>query len=90
MDDPRTPLRGCDQDSQEGHHHHHHQRGPPSQLAAEDTGPQGRHAVAPDGPLSEPLPHGCGDVAGWRHLKFAAHGPKLGLHRALPPGSVSH
>src|SRR5712691_3098783 len=46
MDDHRPPLRGGDQDSQEGHHHN--QRNTPSQRAAEDTGPQGRHAAAAD------------------------------------------
>src|SRR6266542_958567 len=87
-DDHRTPLRGCGQDSQECQHHN--QRGTPSQPVPEDTGPQGRPVAAPDWLPFEPLPHDCGEVAGWRHLKFAARGPQLGLQCSLPPGPVSH
>src|SRR5712691_3374443 len=87
-DDRRTTLRGRDQDSKEGHHHH--QCRTPSQPALVDTRPRGRPAAAPDSAPFEPLPHGCGGVAGRGHLKLAARGPQLGLHRALPLGSVSH
>src|SRR5215831_7813076 len=86
MDDRRPPLRGGDQDGQQGDQHH--QRGMPSQPAAKDT--PGRPRVAAACPPLEPLPHGPGEVSGWRHLNHAAHRPQLGLHRALPPGPVSH
>jgi hypothetical protein len=101
MADHGPPLWGRDQDSQQGRHHNQH--GTPSQSAAEETAPRGRRvrATADTGPrggrvttancfVCQPPPHGCGEVAGWRHGKFAAHRAQLGLHRVLPSGPVSH
>jgi hypothetical protein len=88
MDDRRAPLRGRDQGSQQGRQHN--QRGTPPRPAAEGTGAQGRDTAVPDRPPFQPLPHGSGEVAGWRHGKFAAHRTQLGLNRVLPPGPVSH